>query len=388
MNDFDKKKDPELKTHFASPERSKTEDLETEINAVTASPVMCSVLTGVGGLLAILNENRQIISLNETFLHSLAVKNASEILGLRPGEAIGCVHANEMEAGCGTSKFCSTCGAAIAIVASLAEEQPVARNCTMKATAGEGSRDLFFKVRCSPISLGNRRFILLFMQDLTVQQKWESLERMFLHDINNTLNALLGATDVRLLKKSDPPGLDNKQVHDLALRLAREVKMQNRLANQMRVDSKLVNRTVLFKDVVDELRQVFSKHPAAQKRKLVLPATIPQAPFPTDFTILMRVLTNMVLNALEASQENEEVRVTCAHLEDLVSFSAWNRQVIPEEIALRIFQRNFSTKEGLGRGLGTYAMKIFGEEFLGGKVSFSSTQAEGTKFTFELPCLA
>ncbi|MCG8333275.1 MAG: ATP-binding protein, partial [Proteobacteria bacterium] len=37
-----------------------------------------------------------------------------------------------------------------------------------------------------------------------------------------------------------------------------------------------------------------------------------------------------------------------------------------------------------GRGLGTYSMKLLGEEFLGGKVAFSSTEEKGTEFTITL----
>ena len=67
------------------------------------------------------------------------------------------------------------------------------------------------------------------------------------------------------------------------------------------------------------------------------------------------------------------------------AFTVWNRSAIPEKVRLRIFQRHFSTKQGTGRGLGTYAMKLFGEKFLGGSVSFASTAAAGTTFRLEIP---
>jgi sensor histidine kinase regulating citrate/malate metabolism len=62
-----------------------------------------------------------------------------------------------------------------------------------------------------------------------------------------------------------------------------------------------------------------------------------------------------------------------------------NTGTIPADVARRIFQRHFSTKDGQGRGLGTYAMKLFGEEFLDGSVDFSSTAEDGTVFTLTLP---
>jgi len=50
---------------------------------------------------------------------------------------------------------------------------------------------------------------------------------------------------------------------------------------------------------------------------------------------------------------------------------------LPEEIALRIFQRSFSTKGSKGRGLGTYSMKLFTETYRAGTYPFQTTLAKG-----------
>ncbi|MDP8262499.1 MAG: hypothetical protein P9M13_04250 [Candidatus Ancaeobacter aquaticus] len=39
-----------------------------------------------------------------------------KVIGKRPGELFGCVHATEMPAGCGTSVFCTECGAVKSII--------------------------------------------------------------------------------------------------------------------------------------------------------------------------------------------------------------------------------------------------------------------------------
>jgi sensor histidine kinase regulating citrate/malate metabolism len=93
----------------------------------------------------------------------------------------------------------------------------------------------------------------------------------------------------------------------------------------------------------------------------------------------------MITNALEATAEEGIVKVWLEQKDGLLSFCMWNRQVIPPHIALRVFQRNFSTKEGAGRGIGTYSMKLFGEKILGGQVSFTTSPEEGTVFRFSLP---
>jgi len=61
-----------------------------------------------------------------------------------------------------------------------------------------------------------------------------------------------------------------------------------------------------------------------------------------------------------------------------------NSSILLEKVKYQVFKHSFSTK-GRGRGLGTYSMKLLGETCLGGKVDFTSTEAEGTIFFIRLP---
>jgi signal transduction histidine kinase len=58
---------------------------------------------------------------------------------------------------------------------------------------------------------------------------------------------------------------------------------------------------------------------------------------------------------------------------------------MPERVQLQVFQRSFTTKGGTGRGLGTHSMKLIGERYLKGKVSFASREPDGTTFTLAVP---
>ncbi len=93
----------------------------------------------------------------------------------------------------------------------------------------------------------------------------------------------------------------------------------------------------------------------------------------------------MAINAIEASDEDGLIKIWVEEQPDTFTIKVWNTQYIPKKIALRIFQRNFSTKEQAGRGIGTYSMKLFGEQFLQGTVSFSTSQEEGTTFSLVHP---
>jgi sensor histidine kinase regulating citrate/malate metabolism len=52
---------------------------------------------------------------------------------------------------------------------------------------------------------------------------------------------------------------------------------------------------------------------------------------------------------------------------------------------MQLFQRSFSTKAATGRGVGTYSMRLLGEQYLGGRVEFTSREPDGTTFTLILP---
>jgi signal transduction histidine kinase len=106
--------------------------------------------------------------------------------------------------------------------------------------------------------------------------------------------------------------------------------------------------------------------------------------FVSDVKLLGRVLCNMIKNALEASDKDEEVMIGCRVHDDKIRFSVHNSKPIAPDVQLSIFQRSFSTR-GVGRGWGTYSMKLLSENILNGKVYFESNPEDGTTFYAEYP---
>ena len=138
--------------------------------------------------------------------------------------------------------------------------------------------------------------------------------------------------------------------------------------------------------ILEELQSFFTNHPAARNKNLQFPSSYPTLSINTDMSLLLRVLYNMITNALESTKENGTAKVWLEQNgNNSLSFYVCNRQPIPQDIAQRVFQRNFTTKDGAGRGVGTYSMKLFGEQILGGQVSFTTSRDEGTVFRFSMP---
>jgi PAS domain-containing protein len=174
-----------METFFAPPERATDETLATEIEIVSKNPVVTGLLHSISGLLAILDEKRQIVALNDSFLQMLGIDDPADALGLRHGEAVQCIHADDEPAGCGTTKFCSSCGAAVAILSSLEQNKPVEMICALSAKRGDKITDIALLVKSHPIIINQHRFLLIFLQDITQQQQRAALERYFFHDVNN-----------------------------------------------------------------------------------------------------------------------------------------------------------------------------------------------------------
>lgn len=361
--------------------------MREEFDYIARDEVIAGLMRATKGLIAVLNEQRQLLALNDGLLRQLGVTDAATVLGLRLGEAVRCKHAQEEAGGCGTSRFCSSCGAAIAQTVSLAEDRAVERVCAIDLKENTDAADhLYLRVQAYPIHCGQRRFLLLFLQDISEDQQRALLERTVFHDINNVLAGILGLGELLADPRSPgEPKLAGDLVH-LTRRLAREIDVQHCIVKS-KLDQIVAQPTrVMVESLFKETNQMCSYHPAAQGKTLeILPVPAGVGALNTDAMLLMRVLQNMVLNALEATPVGGVVRLWAEPTNEAVEFCVWNATVIPPEVARRIFQRNFTTKGSLGHGYGTYSMKLLGERMLGGQVGFTSQAGEGTCFRCRLP---
>lgn len=374
-----------MKTFYAPAHRLEREDLAPDIGAVAVHPIIKALLNTVSGLLAVLNEHRQILALNDSFLKLLGIHDAESVLGLRLGEALGCTYRDANQGGCGTSAYCTTCGAAITMVTCLTSGQPSEKECAVTVELNGSTRDLFLKVRACPITIDDRRLILLFVQDITHQQQWEALGRVFFHDLSNIIYGLVGSSEILLDEATHANRDIVERIHRLSMRLSREVQMQKHLTEMADADYHPVVQQISVEQIFRELQMTFDTHPAARNRDIEFGREHRGVVFRSDFFLVVRVLTNMVVNALEATDEGNAVNIWATPEDEGIAFYVWNHQVIAPQVIDRVFQRNISTKAISGRGLGTYSIKLFGETFLDGKVGFTSSETEGTTFRLRLP---
>jgi signal transduction histidine kinase len=374
-----------MKTYFASPFRSDPRELAYQIEIAAHHPVVDGMIRMLGGLVAVLNEHRQIIALNQPMLDALGETNAEPLLGMRPGEAVGCRYADEMEAGCGTSEYCMTCGAAIAIVASLGENRAVQRNCAISVQRNGRPEELFFRAHAAPMPIEGQTFILLMLNDISEYQRMAAMQRVFFHDVNNTITGLLQAGELLIQTAKGGNGNLSSAIVNLTRRLHREIDLQRRLSQQTACFQEIQAELVSVEWIIGELERWIEFHPSHRDQVLQVQNGAPGLLLQTDPVLLLRVLGNMLVNAFEATASCRTIRLNVTAFSGQVKFGVWNADVISPAVAIRIFQRNYSTKNEPGRGLGTYTMKLISEQLLGGRVYFESSAMDGTTFFLTLP---
>jgi hypothetical protein len=147
-------------TRFAPAERETVERIREEHDMLVSSEAANAVLAAVEERLAVVNENRQLVHANDTFLRFVGVAGLNDILGMRLGELLGCVHAIEDLSGCGTHPTCRTCGTVNSALRALAGRSCVAEVNLVVERAGR-EQALDFDLEATPLHLRGRLFALV-----------------------------------------------------------------------------------------------------------------------------------------------------------------------------------------------------------------------------------
>lgn len=371
-------------TYFAPSERVEPKNLSELAQGTLQNPIVHAVLESAEGFVIILDEHRQILAANPELLDALGLKSSETLVGLRPGEILECTHAAEAPSGCGTSRACSQCGAVLTILAAQAGHGPADGECSLTCLRGGRPETSEFRVRATPLALGNHNLTVVVLVDISAKKRRDVLELLFHHDVSNTLQGLFAWGDM-IGNPSIDPRVASQKILEISLRLKQEIDYHRLLTTAEAGTFEADLATLSVKDIFSRLEGIFSQRRLARERKLHFTLPGPDKHVCSDLALLMRILENMVTNALEATTEGESIDVWFAPSGGHPGFHVRNPGVLPEAVALRIFQRSFSTKSSKGRGLGTYSMKLFGETYLGGRVSFISRTEDGTTFSLSLP---
>lgn len=342
------------------------------------------LLDAIPDMVMVLNAQRQIVAMNQP-LRDLLGRDSERMIGCRPGEAVGCIHARDGIDGCGTGDYCRVCGAVRTIVASIESGERREGECRLTIDKG-GVSALDLYVIATPLDAAGEKLTLLVLRDVSSQKRRQMLERLFFHDILNTVGGLCGIADILNVEGELPPEIERRLkslLIDLTASLSEEITQQRRLLEAEQGGYRPSRDRIELVPFLEAVCRLYGHHPRVSDRNVRNTRTEPLE-MVTDEALLRRVVGNMILNAMEASPPGSVVTVGAETIPGAVRISVVNPGEIPPEIRLGIFQRSFSTKGGTGRGIGTYSMKLFGEKYLGGSVAFDCRDGF-TEFSISLP---
>lgn len=370
-------------TYFGSPERSSEMEIKEEHDKILSMQLFTNTLDTLQEILLIINQNRQIIYLNNAIFKILGPLNAQTIYGLRPGEVFHCKHAATAPSGCGTSEHCKACGWMNAVLDIQKSGTSSEREYRLTNEAGEAVE---LKVTATFLEAKGENFIKMSFADISDEKRRQALERIFFHDIMNIAGGIQGISS--MLNSSNTTGKIkdlSEMIMTASNSLIDEIKAQKQLKMAERGELSPTVETLDSLRIIKDLAMIYSSHEVAEEKTITMEPLEHPIEFQNDKTILMRVLGNMLKNALEATPSGGKVKIGCVPFaaSGELEFYVSNTAYIPYEAQLQMFQRSFSTK-GEGRGLGTYSMKLLGEKYLKGQVGFQTGENSGTTFFLRL----
>lgn len=352
---------------------------------IFSSGTMREVLDLVDVPLLIINTNRQTVFLNKRLRRLLGDKPIETMLGRRPGDLFNCARAFETSGGCGTSESCAFCGARASALAGLAGRE-ASQESRILGRDPDSGRTVAHDIHVSskPLDRNGERFAIITFQDISEQKRRRALERIFFHDMLNTAGNLIGIVDLMTAR-------DRGELHDelemfnlAAMQIIDEIRAQKLLMDAESRELVIRPECLYSRQFLDSVLHLYSVLNVARNRRIEIDPKAEEVCLESDATLLRRVLGNMIKNALEAVREGDTVTISCRADGDSPLFSVHNPGQIDKKARTQIFMRHFSTK-GNDRGLGTYSIKLLGEDYLGGKVWFESSQDRGTTFYLKLP---
>jgi two-component system nitrogen regulation sensor histidine kinase NtrY len=218
------------------------------------------------------------------------------------------------------------------------------------------------------------------------EEAWQEMAKQVAHEIKNPLTPMR-LTVQSFQRKFDPndPNLKQK-INDYSETLIQQIDTMSSVASAFSNFASMPaqqNETLNVVDVVELTMDIFNEeyvHFKAEEDEIISKI---------DRTQLIRIITNLVKNAIQAIPENQENKAVCVNIKkmsgNVVITVADNGMGIGPENSNRIFDPKFTTKSS-GMGLGLSIIKNIIENY-NGTITFESQKGKGTTFKVSLPII-
>jgi two-component system, NtrC family, nitrogen regulation sensor histidine kinase NtrY len=218
------------------------------------------------------------------------------------------------------------------------------------------------------------------------EEAWREMAKQVAHEIKNPLTPMR-LTVQSFQRKFDPTTPDVKQkLNEYSETLIQQIDIMSAVASAFSNFASMPaqqNETLNVVEVVERALDIFNED------YLVFESQFPSIISSMDRSQLIRVITNLVKNAIQAipkNQADKNILVAIKKVENQVIISVQDNGVgIAEDTVAKIFEPKFTTKSsGMGLGLGIIKNII---ENYNGTITFDTQLGIGTTFRVTLPII-
>jgi PAS domain S-box-containing protein len=212
--------------------------------------------------------------------------------------------------------------------------------------------------------------------DATQENRTSLLERAFLHDLVNATGSIQMLID--LLTGGTSRQERNEYVNLLQVSV-------NRLLSEIYHEKMMLDTSnctpFKVREILTALAEYYRGHHFGRNCRIeIKDSAVESLALAGDQTLLVRVLDNMLRNAVEAPGHGGVVTLGCRQIGGELEFWVHNPNTISENVRAKIFHRSI-TIDGRARD---QEIKLLGE-LCGGTVAVSSDQQSGTTYSVRYP---
>ena len=218
------------------------------------------------------------------------------------------------------------------------------------------------------------------------EEAWQEMAKQVAHEIKNPLTPMrLTVQSFQRKFDANDPNLKQK-INDYSETLIQQIDTMSSVASAFSNFASMPaqqNETVNVVDVIELTMEIFNEEYVHFKaEEAVIISKI-------DRTQLIRIITNLVKNAIQAFSEDQQNKAVCVNVKKMsntiIVTVADNGMGIAKEDFNRIFEPKFTTKSS-GMGLGLGIIKNIIENYKG-TITLESQLGKGTTFTVSLPII-
>lgn len=221
------------------------------------------------------------------------------------------------------------------------------------------------------------------------EEAWREMAKQVAHEIKNPLTPMkLNVQYLMRARAQQDPGQLDGLLKRISNTLIEQIDSLSRIATEFSNFAKMPKAQLTTFSLNQLLSSIYNLYKDQQHERLSVDLQMPEteALVQADKEQLMRVMTNLIRNGIQAIPEDRQgciqIKMVSNERTALVSVRD-NGSGIPEKLRKKVFVPNFTTKSS-GTGLGLAISKNIIDS-VNGNIYFETEEGKGTVFYIELP---